>query len=72
MSVHIVNKETGKETNINDFLPSSTQTTQSSITKQLLLEYGAHASDQEDIEMGAGDDFVFGDDDDDVGDIPKG
>ena len=63
MYVHIVNKETGKETVVNDFGPSATQTTQPTVTKQpllaqpsvtaqLVLEYDALSSEREGIEMG--------------------
>ena len=77
MSVHIVNKETGAEHVINDFSPSTAQTTQPTLSpstsqptaqtlSQLNIQSDVEPSQQEkdDIEVGAEDDFPESDDDD--------
>ena len=39
MSIHIINKETGKETIVNDYESKSTEKTKRTVTEQLPLEY---------------------------------
>ena len=71
MSVHIVNKESGQETIVNDYGQLWRDGANLSETEELLdLEYDAEIINEQDIELGEDDDFALGDDDVDENEYP--
>ena len=72
MSVHIVDREYGKETIVNENRQLRTDRANLSGTEELLdLEYDAEViSEQKDIELGEDNDFSLGDDDVDENEYP--
>ena len=61
MQVHIVNKQFGKETIVNDFGTSCIEIAKPRGTQQHLPEYDTQVSEQDDIELGEEEDLALGD-----------